>query len=92
MVGLCGLSDSTTSHVSKDSVLALSLPLKDGSLRDRKLSFLGVAVGVEGNLRNDEVDIDILRDVVLKKGNEEYGELFGDGCAESARSCATIDW
>lgn len=92
-VGVRGLSDSTTSQVSKDSLLALSLPLKAESLRDTKLSFLGV-VGVTGNLRNDDVDIDILRDVVLKKGNDEreaYGELF-DGCAERARSCATIDW
>lgn len=89
-----GSSDRTISQVSKDSLRALSLPLRKENLRDTKLSLLGV-VGVVGNLRKDDVDMDILRDVVLKKGNDErelYGELFRDGCAESARSCATIGW
>ena len=93
VVGVRGFSDSTTSQVSKDSLLTLSLPLKAESLRDTKLSFLGVVVGLAGNLRNDDVDMDILRDVVLKNGNDEreaYGELF-EGCAERGRSFATID-
>lgn len=77
-----------SSQSSHDSLLATrSLPLNDDkNLRDKKFS---LRIEVE----KEVVDIVILREVVLKKGDdelEEYGDELGDGCADRARSNTPI--
>lgn len=82
-----------TSQASSDSCLSLSFPLKDESVRVRKLSCrseVAEEVVVRGSLKKDDVDMDIFSEVVLKNGKDdreyEYGDGLGDGWADMARS------
>lgn len=93
-IGGCG-SDSTTSQASsRESCLSLSFPLKGERVRFMKLSCRAEEVGVKGSLKKDDVDMDIFKDVVLKKGKEdreyEYGDWLGEGWADIARSGTLI--